>query len=122
MLILTLMNFQKENVAKYQSIDQARLTVKRQTLTYVLRFISIIILTKIQFIKNGFSCIGISQYFSYKRLLYERDLTLNYKDLKCILTLLFLYNAGLRYTLQFCHLSNKIQSRSSLQQPQGLKI
>ena len=54
----------------------------------------------------------ILQYLLYEQYEQHRDSKLSKEDKKLTLTLLFLYNAEVRYALQYGHLSNKTQSGS----------
>ena len=57
-----------------------------------------------------FSCVEILQCLLYEQYEQHQDSKVSKKDMKQTMTLLFLYNAEVRYTVQLRHLSNKTQS------------
>ena len=59
-----------------------------------------------------FSCVEILQCLLYEQYEQHQDSKVSKKDMKQTMTLLFLYNAEVRYTVQLRHLTNKTQSGS----------
>ena len=98
--------FQNENIPRYRWIKPVSLFSEKQT--YIFK--GFLYQHFIKKLSNAFSIVGILQYLSYKLFLYHRDSKLSKEDMKKTLTLLFLFNAEVRYALQLRHLSSKIQS------------